>query len=141
MNGQHHNAKSEHGDHAANADDSLHMQQAARRLDAEADALDAATLAALARARREASRRRHGASWFGWRSAGLGVALAAALTAVLVMPAGEPGRTPPADAALAQLAAIDAEDFRELALTDDSESALAEDLAFIAWLEENHDAG
>ena len=124
-------------------------RRAAAFLDAETEAQDAATRASLARARvaAGAARRRQ---WLGprgmaWGGAGLGLALAASFTALVVLPNAGP-QAPATDAALTALVDAHGNDafdaaFNDVASTSDADAALAEDLAFVAWLEENHDAG
>jgi hypothetical protein len=130
-------------------DDSRQLRQAARWLDEQADAIDAPTEAALARARASAgdARQRQWLHWQRWGGAGLGVALAASVTALLLLPLSSSEVHAPVsrDTALAATFAgmqpADAEHFGDIALAEDNEVALAEDMAFIAWLEETHDAG
>lgn len=120
--------------------DEKSRQAAARLLDAQAESLDAATLAALTRARHAAgedARRRRQL----WGGAGLGVALAASLTALVVLPRSGIDQGAPAGAGTPAVvaSAFANDEFAEVALGDDSDTALADDLAFVAWLEENHD--
>lgn len=138
MNRQDDAAGSSHADQAL-------LQTAAGFLDDETNALDRQTRMALAdaRARAAASRRRQ---WLAWGGGGMGLALAASLTAVVIMPriGSDAIDSPGKPAALAQLktlqdAAVNDGAMGDIALTDDTESALADDLAFVAWLEENHD--
>lgn len=148
------------------------LKTAAQFLDAESDALDASTRAALARARSNAAEARRKQwlqmPWLIWGGAGVGAALAASLTVLVILPQGGGNG---ADATVADLLAAqervfdkkslavnalnaggfnqdgfsdagalsDAEALNEVALVDDADTALADDLAFIAWLEENHD--
>lgn len=104
------------------------LKQARRFLDQEADRVGTDTRQALNRARREAlsaSPRRVPAWWLG-----SGLATAAALAAVLLLPGGDRNPVePPAT-----------EDWMLLAEAGDLEMA-REDMAFLLWLEETHDAG
>lgn len=106
------------------------LKQARRFLDQEADSLDTDTRRALNRARREAlsaSPRRVPLWWLG-----SGLATAAALAAVLLLPGGDPESVaPPAT-----------EDWILLAGAETGDLEMArEDMAFLLWLEETHDAG
>ena len=104
-------------------------RRAAAFLDEETASLDPATGHALAAARARAAQARR-QSRVAWGGAGL--ALAAGLAAFVVLPrAGSPDLQ--AEALAATL--IDA----DVVLASEQDTALADDLAFIAWLEENDD--
>ena len=107
------------------------QQRAAHFLDAETAAIDSRTRVALADARVRAAAGRR-ANWLRWGGGGLGVALAASLAVFVVLPRAGTG-TAGNEAMTALLAGDDA------ALASTEEAALADDLAFVAWLEENHD--
>lgn len=105
------------------------LKQARRFLDDEAERLDADTRQALNRARHQAlaaSAPRRAPAW----ALGSGLATAAAVAAVLWLPGGEHDPATPTTS----------EDWMLLAEAGDLEIA-DEDLAFLLWLEENHDAG
>lgn len=131
------------------------LKIAAQFLDAETDAMDVSTRSALARARATAAEARRKQwlqmPWLIWGGAGVGAALAASLTVLVILPQGSGTGT---DATVANLLAAQEHafdrksfhesgfsdgSFNEVALVDDTEAAVADDLAFIAWLEENHD--
>lgn len=131
----------------ASADDTLDgnlRRKAADFLDAQTAAIDAPTQGALLQARLRAceARRRQWAQtpWLAWGGTGVGVALAASITALVILPGNNTGAAANADAALAGMLAVQS-DFSEVALIEDEEAALADDLAFVAWLEETHEPG
>lgn len=114
-------------------DDALRMTRAAAYLDGASDAIDARTQAALVQARvnaAEAARTRR--QRFAWGGAGLGFALAASLAVLVVLP--EQATQPASGNAVADVLAE-----QDLALAS-SDEAIADDMAFVAWLEENPDA-
>lgn len=98
-------------------------RRAAGFLDAETDAIDLRTRVALGDARGRALAARRAPLLWG----GAGIALAAGLAVFVVLPRGSVAPAIDPDS----LAAA------ELALSGDADIAIDEDLAFIAWLEEN----
>lgn len=103
-------------------------QRARTHLDAATEAIDPGTRDALAAARRRARvaaqqppRRPAPALWWG-----AGTVAAAALAAFVLLPLHPAGGDP----ALGE---------PEVMLTSDTDAAIADDLAFVAWLEENDD--
>lgn len=107
--------------------DAQKLAQARSWLDDESAALDDVTLAALARARRHAQQPTP-SRWRGWQAGG--VLLAAALAWVMLLPGDSPDPgTPWTD------------DDMLLLLSSHDDLAMAEELTFLLWLEENHDAG
>lgn len=139
---------SKHDDNPLNED---LRSKAARFLDAETAAMDTQTRDALRAARLHAAQTRR-TPWLQLGGAGLGVALAASLTALVILPrmgsdgvGGAPQHlaqavpdSAPFNAATAR-AGDAAATATDATLLDDADSALADDLAFVAWLEENHD--
>lgn len=157
--------KHDNADNVSPPENAQLLKTAAQFLDAETDAMDASTRSALAHARANAAEARRKQwlqmPWLIWGGAGVGAALAASLTALVILPAQNGTGT---DAVVEKLLSAQAHvvendtrgpdayeeseinddafnetTFNEVALVDDADSAIADDLAFIAWLEENHD--
>ncbi|MFZ5697864.1 MAG: hypothetical protein ACOY9J_03935 [Pseudomonadota bacterium] len=104
-------------------------------LDAETDAIDMRTRVAIGDARDRALTARRPVLLWG----GTGIALAAGLAALVVLPRGG---ILPGEHAVATVTDADRLAATEVALSSpaDADIAVDEDLAFIAWLEENNDA-
>lgn len=115
-------------------EDATKLARARAHLDDATESIDARTQAALVQARVRAAdavaaRRRR----YTWGGTGLGLALAASLAVVVVVPRN--GAQAPAEGTIADVLAE-----QDIVLAGDDEAAIADDMAFVAWLEENPDA-
>lgn len=112
------------------SDNEAWVERALTLLDQSADALDAATLSRLNRARQAALAQRHRATWPIWMGGGLG-----ACALALVVAFGVAQRTP-----LQSPVAIDAASDADAVAADDNLD-LYENLDFYAWLDAQQQDG